>query len=73
MAEGHTVSVIVSYLALKPVARVQSGPKVPEAASSRGRPGEGGRLRGLGAVPPLTGAVAGGGAGAREGGLGAAR
>lgn len=53
---------------MEPVTRVKSGPEVPEAASSRGRPGEGRSLGRLGAVAPLAvaGAVAGGGAGAGE-------
>ncbi len=34
-----------SHLTLEPVSRIKSGPKVPEAASSRRGPGEGGPLR----------------------------
>lgn len=34
-----------SHLALEPVAWIKSGPEVPEAASSRGGPREGGSLR----------------------------
>lgn len=63
-----------SHLTLEPVARIQPGPEVPEAASSRGGPREGGSLRRLGAVAALAGAraAAGGGAGAGERGLCAA-
>lgn len=63
-----------SHLTLKPVARIKSGPEVPEAASGRGGPRERSSLGWLGAVAALAvaGAVAGGGAGAGERGLRAA-
>lgn len=63
-----------SHLALKPVARIKSGPEVPEAASSWGGPRERSSLGWLGAVAALAvaGAVAGSGAGAGERGLRAA-
>lgn len=70
----HSQVTVSLHLTLEPVARVKSGPEVPEATASWGGPWEEGSLGWLWAVAALTvaGAVTGGGAGAGQRGLGAA-